>query len=62
VANLKTTIAGITGGLLLVLPQIQNALTTGAVINWWQVGLGFVVAVLGILAKDFNVTGGTTQQ
>lgn len=51
--NWKTTIVGaIAGGLIAIQP-----LLAGASVDWGQVAVGFAVAVLGFLAKDFNKTG-----
>ena len=60
--NWKTTVAGILGALVTWLPQLQASLADGKAINWSVMGLGLVVLLLGVFAKDLNVTGGTTQQ
>lgn len=53
----KTTLVGIlTGGTISIDALINQGLTAG----WKQALLGLAIAVLGALAKDHNVTGGTT--
>lgn len=53
--NWKTTLVGaIAGGLI----AIQPLLATGAV-DIKALITGFAFAAFGIVAKDFNVTGGT---
>lgn len=51
--NWKTTLIGAFGGAFVA---IQPLLQTG-VVDWKQVGLGFVIALLGLVSKDFNKTG-----
>ncbi len=51
--NWKTTLFGVAAGVL-------NLFANGA--GWKQVLYSLAVAGLGILAKDFNVTGGTVHQ
>jgi hypothetical protein len=51
--NWKTTVAG----LLLA---AANLIANGA--TWRQVLVSLAYAVLGLVAKDCNVTGGTVQQ
>jgi hypothetical protein len=51
--NWKTTIAGFGAGAL-------NLLANGA--KWQQIAFSVGVAVLGVLAKDHNVTGGSVTQ
>lgn len=56
--NWKTTLIGLAGAVYLTLEPL---LTTGEV-NWRMITLGVIVGILGYLAKDKNVTGGTIQQ
>ncbi len=52
----KTTVIGaITAAFIAVEPIVE----TGQV-DWKKVALGAAVAAFGYLAKDANVTGGTT--
>lgn len=53
----KTTLAGVVPGLLLFL---QSWLTNGHTLDWHNPTLlvGAALAVLGIVGKDYNVTGG----
>lgn len=51
--NWKTTLIGAVGGAFIA---VQPLLQTG-VVDWRQVTVGFVVALIGIVAKDFNKTG-----
>lgn len=49
----KTTLLGAIGGAFIA---IQPLVQTG-VVDWKQVGVGFIVALFGLVAKDFNKTG-----
>ena len=60
--NWKTTVAGILGALAVWLPQLQSALESGHTVNWAAMGTGLAVLLIGVFAKDLNVTGGTNQQ
>jgi hypothetical protein len=60
--NLKTTLTGLIGGLIVALPTIIQSAVHGTNIEWKQIGLGIAFAALGLLSKDFNVTGGTVDQ
>jgi hypothetical protein len=51
-------ITTILGALLALVVAIQPLITTGE-INWGQVGIAALIALLGYFAKDANVTGGT---
>lgn len=52
--NWKTTILGaIIGGLIAVQPIIESGN-----VDIKQIMMGFLVAALGVVSKDFNVTGG----
>jgi hypothetical protein len=53
--NWKTTLIG---ALLAIVVAIQPLITTGS-IEWSQVILAALIALLGFLAKDFDVTGGS---
>lgn len=54
--NWKTTLVGV---LLAVVVAIQPIVSTGKV-DWGQLVIAALIAALGVLAKDFNVTGTTT--
>ena len=47
----KTTVAGIIGGL----PQILNGIIAN---DWGSVGAGLALIVVGLFAKDHDVSGG----
>jgi hypothetical protein len=53
--NWKTTLAGFIGAIAL---SLQSLFATGAV-DGKTAMTAVIVAGLGFLAKDFNVTGGT---
>lgn len=54
----KTTLSGC---LVAVFVAIQPIIETG-VIDWKKVILAGLIAAFSFVAKDSNVTGGTTQQ
>lgn len=56
-SNYKTTLAGILGAVILC---VQQWLSSGN-LDTHTLLVAAAIAVLGVLAKDFNVTGGTTQ-
>jgi len=60
----KTTLAGILAGLPVAIQSILDAYNagqfTGKSLSQLAVGIG--VILIGVYAKDHNVTGGTTQQ
>lgn len=64
--SFKTTLAGLLGGLLITFgPAIGARLAgdkTAPPITSGNFLPGVAVAVLGALAKDHDVTGGTSQQ
>lgn len=64
--NWKTTLAGLIGGLLIAIgPQVGAKLQgdpTAPPITLGQLAPAAVVAVLGALSKDGDVTGGTRSQ
>jgi len=62
--NIKTTLAGAFGGLLLAAQPVLEAYKTGAFDGKTGTQLAAAVAIvlLGIYSKDKNVTGGTTPQ
>lgn len=61
--NWKTSLVGVIGGLIVMLPTIIKAATTpDGKVNWAQVATGAALAMVGMLAKDHNVTGGTVEQ
>ena len=51
--NWKTSLSGIGAGVL-------NMVANGT--NWKQILVSAGFTVFGLIAKDFNVTGGTTTQ
>jgi hypothetical protein len=57
--NYKTTIAGCLGGLTIFLYGYVQSLSTGAPFDRDKLVIGIVLAILGVLSKDFNSTGGT---
>ncbi len=60
--NWKTTLFGVLGGLFMLFgPRLQGDVNAPA-INVGNVGAAAAVAVLGALAKDHDVTGGTKPQ
>lgn len=51
--NWKTTLVGaLAGGLVAVQPLLESG-----TLDWKAVVTGFLVAALGYLAKDFNISG-----
>jgi hypothetical protein len=58
ITNYKTTIAGCAGAACLAASKI---IETGT-IDYQTIITAVIVAILGFLAKDFNVTGGTVAQ
>ena len=60
--NWKTTLTGVGGGLLISISALIQANSAGGKINWSAVGVGAIIAVLGLVSKDHNVTGGTVDQ
>lgn len=56
--NWKTTLSAM---LLAVVIGVQPIIETG-VIDWKKIGVAALIAVVGFVAKDNNVTGGTKQQ
>ena len=56
--NWKTTLAGVLGAVVTVAVSLYQ---TGTVdVQTWITAI--VMAALGVLAKDLNVTGGSVQQ
>ena len=53
--NWQTTLTGIVGGLL-------TAYANGGFHDWKGLAQGAFVALLGLVAKDHNVTGGNKTQ
>lgn len=56
--NLKTTLAGLFGGIVFIAPQIQNCLN-GAPCDFKQIAAGLALTLLGLVSKDHDTTGGT---
>jgi len=53
----KTTLAGCLLGLIPIAETVLRTLQTGQAISWIQVAIGAGLAVLGLLSKDFDVSG-----
>jgi hypothetical protein len=53
--NWKTTTAGILAGIVTVTPQIQAGLA-GQNVNWGNIAIGALIAILGAVSKDANVS------
>lgn len=53
-ANWKTTVAGLIAAVIIALQTVMETLQHGTAINWYQIGIAFAIAALGILAKDIN--------
>ena len=51
--NPYTTIAGVAGGIGTVLTPVAQ----GQPIDWTHIIIGCVLAILGVLSKDYNTTG-----
>ena len=58
----KTTLLGILAGAIPIAQTVLATLQTGQSINWGSVVFGLLIMALGIISKDFNVTGGTVTQ
>ena len=58
----KTSLVGILVGLIPFGNGVLQGLGAGQHFDWKQIGIGAGIALLGILSKDFNVTGGTVKQ
>jgi hypothetical protein len=56
--SIKTTIAGVIAGLLIILPQLQNLLDAdpATLCSWEAIATGLAVMGIGILARDGNLT------
>ena len=55
--NWKTTLLGIIAGTLAILQTTLESYTQGAPVKWLVVALGIVMMALGLVMKDFNVSG-----
>lgn len=59
--NWKTTLLGIIAGTLVILQNAVASYQSGTPVQWLQIVLGITLMALGLVMKDFNVTGiGTT--
>lgn len=60
--NYKTTLCGIAAGIIPILTSLFNAYNAGQFTgqSTSQILMGIAIIVMGCVAKDFNVTGGTT--
>lgn len=57
--NWKTTLVGLLAGGTI---SIDAFINQGFTIGWKQAVVGLAIALIGALAKDHNVTGGTKPQ
>ena len=55
--NWKTTLAGIVAGLIPVLTEAYDHLAHGDPVRWELVAMGLLIAMLGSVSKDYDVTG-----
>lgn len=53
----KTTVAGVLAGSIPILQQIYELVEHQQPVNWALIGLGFAIMVVGLVAKDFDVSG-----
>lgn len=60
--NWKTTLLGVLGGLFMLFGPKLSGDPTAPAITIGNVGSAAAVMLLGALAKDHDVTGGTKQQ
>ena len=60
--NWKTTLLGILGGLFMLFGPRLTGDQSGPAINIGNIGAAAAVALLGAVAKDSDVTGGTRPQ
>ena len=56
----KTTLAGILAGAPVAIQSLLDAYNSGK--SFAQLAIGVGVILIGVYAKDKNVTGGTVQQ
>lgn len=59
--NWQTTLAGILGVIIVVIPPIKAWIETTTHLDVTAI-LALIVALVAALAKDHNVTGGTRTQ
>lgn len=59
-ANYKTTIIGLLGAIWIALQPFLTTQGFDISKDWKNLVGAAIVAAFGFLAKDFNVTGGTT--
>jgi hypothetical protein len=57
--NWKTTVGGIIAGSIPILQTVANTYQNHVAINWYQMAFGFAIMALGVVMKDFDVTGGS---
>ncbi len=57
--NWKTTLLGLLGGGTI---SIDGIIHQGLTNGWHQAIVGLVIALIGFVAKDWDVTGGTKKQ
>jgi hypothetical protein len=56
----KTTLLGIAAGIIPILQTVVTSLQNNTSLNWGSIAFGALIMALGIVAKDFNITGGTS--
>jgi hypothetical protein len=60
--NWKTTLSGAVSGLIIFFYGLLESLKAGQAFDFRDMLLGLGLTMLGFLAKDMNVTGGTVSQ
>lgn len=55
----KTTVAGILAGSIPILQQLYELVEHNQPVNWTLVLIGFSIMLLGVVSKDFDVSGGS---
>jgi hypothetical protein len=54
----KTSLVGIMLGLIPIWQQVLFSLRDHKTVDWEQVAVGAGIIILGLVAKDYDVTGG----
>lgn len=55
----KTTLLGIAAGIIPILQTVVTSLQNNTSLNWGSIAFGALIMALGLVAKDFDITGGT---
>jgi hypothetical protein len=55
----KTSLAGVVGGCAVAVSGIIQANAVNGHVNWSSISTGIVIAIIGVLSKDFDTTGGS---